>query len=68
MDRLIVQWLRDPGHDVRWAAEETPGASDPHVLQIAASDNRVLLTNDLDFGEHVFRNGLNAGGVIKRGA
>lgn len=64
VDRLIVEWVRVMGHDVRWVAEQMPGTPDPKVLRIAEADPRVVLTNDLDFGELVIRQRLPAIGVI----
>jgi predicted nuclease of predicted toxin-antitoxin system len=64
VSRLLVRWLRDEGHDVEWIVEIAPGSSDPDVLAAAAQSNRVLITFDLDFGEHVYRHRLHAHGVI----
>ena len=46
----FVRWLRDEGHDVAWIAELSPGDEDSDVLKIATTEQRVLVTNDLDFG------------------
>lgn len=44
--------------------EYARGSSDGEVLQIAASDDRILITNDKDFGEMIFRQGRSHCGVI----
>jgi len=58
--RLLIQSLRDRGHDVRWVLEENRGMADPAVLEEALSQRRVLLTFDKDFGELVFQRGKGA--------
>ncbi|HEY8215237.1 MAG TPA: DUF5615 family PIN-like protein [Methylocystis sp.] len=55
-----VAALRAAGHDVRWIGESASGASDKHVLDLAESENRILLTFDKDFGELAWRAGLPA--------
>ncbi|MCX7045336.1 MAG: DUF5615 family PIN-like protein [Candidatus Sumerlaeota bacterium] len=60
----IVAWLREQGHDVFWAARNSPGADDEDLLHLAHKQNRVILTNDLDFGELVIRHRFRALGVI----
>jgi predicted nuclease of predicted toxin-antitoxin system len=52
---VIVRILRDQGDDVLYAAETLISASDQIVLQTAATEDRVLLTFDRDFGELTFR-------------
>ncbi len=60
-----IHALRDAGHDVLWARTDLPGATDPHVLERAVRESRLLVTFDKDFGELVYRQGLAAaGGVI----
>ena len=52
---VIVQWLRDAGHDVTWAAELQPGETDEAWLSVAEAEGRLLITADKDFGDLVFR-------------
>ena len=51
----VAQWLRQNGHDVFSVYEEARGLDDESILQKAATDDRVLITNDKDFGEMIFR-------------
>jgi predicted nuclease of predicted toxin-antitoxin system len=53
-DAAIVRGLRGDGHDVLAVADVIPGALDPAVIQLAVSQQRVLLTEDKDFGQLVF--------------
>ncbi|MBN2204165.1 MAG: DUF5615 family PIN-like protein [Thermoleophilia bacterium] len=60
----IVARLRAEGHDLVYIAELAPGTSDDAVLDLAAREERLLLTADKDFGELVFRLGRAAHGVL----
>ena len=64
VDGPIVQTLRAEGHEVMYIAEAGPGASDDAVLAVANEHGAVLLTEDKDFGEMVFRQGKVSAGVI----
>lgn len=63
-DAGIVSLLRKDGHDVLYVLEANPGISDDEILMAAFSQNRILLTEDKDFGELVFRLRKPARGVI----
>jgi predicted nuclease of predicted toxin-antitoxin system len=60
----VVAYLRGAGHDVLAVAETMPQAEDPDILARAAEEDRILVTNDKDFGELVFRNGQLHSGVV----
>ena len=64
IDRQIVDRLRDEGHFVQYVAEMDPGISDDSVLELANTQNALLLTADKDFGELVFRQRRASAGVI----
>ncbi|MCZ7380769.1 MAG: DUF5615 family PIN-like protein [Candidatus Methanoperedens sp.] len=55
IDRHIVERLRHEGFDVRYIAETDAWISDDEVLDLANSEESLLLTADKDFGELVFR-------------
>jgi predicted nuclease of predicted toxin-antitoxin system len=55
VDVALVEQLRRAGHDVVYVAEITPRASDIEVMERAARERRLLLTEDKDFGDLVFR-------------
>ncbi len=52
--RSLHQHLTDHGHDVYSAAESAPRATDRELLDLAISQERILITEDKDFGELVF--------------
>ncbi len=63
--RLVVEALRERGHDVFWARTGSPGASDTAVLARAQAEGRLVVTFDKDFGELAFHRGQPAAcGVI----
>lgn len=64
VDAAIVGALRSEGHDVRWMAEELEGTKDDVVLAAAVGDARILITEDKDFGELVYRQRLHHRGVV----
>lgn len=55
VDKPIVDQLRSSGFDVHYILETDPGSMDEDVLRIANEENRLLLTQDKDFGELVYR-------------
>lgn len=60
----VVEYLRSVGHDVFSVAETMPHADDLNILNQAASERRILVTNDKDFGELIFRSAKAYHGVI----
>lgn len=48
---VLVEALREAGHDVSWVRLISPGVSDNDVLQAAMHDRRICVTFDKDFGE-----------------
>jgi predicted nuclease of predicted toxin-antitoxin system len=54
-DAATVDMLRDEGYDVCYAIEVMRGATDEEILKRAYDEQRVLLTEDKDFGELVYR-------------
>ena len=63
-DAGLVASLRADGHDVLCILEEKPGASDDEVLLDAYTEGRILITEDKDFGELVYRLRKPANGII----
>jgi len=60
----LVRSLRGDGHDVLYVLEEKPGATDDEVLLEAYEQGRILLTEDKDFGELVYRLKKRAKGIV----
>lgn len=64
IERFLVDRLRKDGHSVLYIAETDAGAPDEKVLQLATQVQAILLTEDNDFGELVFRYGRVSAGVL----
>jgi len=64
VDGQIVAQLRLQGHTVLYVAEMEPGISDETVLERANAHGALLITEDKDFGELVYRQGLVHLGVV----
>jgi predicted nuclease of predicted toxin-antitoxin system len=52
-------------NDVRCALDVEPRASDEALLDLALEEERVLVTEDKDFGELVFVRGLRHPGIVR---
>lgn len=63
-DFAIVRALRAAGSDVTAVAEDTPSITDRDVIDMARTENRVVLTEDKDFGQLVFAALAGSTGVI----
>ncbi|HEY3777723.1 MAG TPA: DUF5615 family PIN-like protein [Rhizomicrobium sp.] len=65
VSRLVAERLRDTGFDV--TSVGSTGAADTEVLTIAARENRILITEDRDFGELVIHQRLEVPGIVLLG-
>lgn len=64
-DARLAVWLGSLGYDATTVAiSHGPGRSDPEVLAIAHGEGRILVADDRDFGELVFKRGQLHAGVI----
>ena len=63
--RRLAEWLRNEGHDVFYAGELDDDPGDATLLERAATEGRVLITLDNDFGQLLFAGGARHAGVIR---
>ena len=63
-DLAAVRALRAGGHDVLAVAEFMQQSIDSELLTLALSEQRILLTEDKDFGSLVFAGGEQPPGVV----
>lgn len=56
--------LKDLGYDIQHIGETNPSITDEEVIEIATSENRVIITFDRDYGELIFKNNFKVPGVI----
>lgn len=60
----IMAWLRETGNDVLYAADVLQSRSDDDLLAIARKEQRILITDDKDFGELIFYQRLATSGIV----
>lgn len=60
----VAEWLREQGYEVFSVYDEARGMDDDNVIQKAFDEAWVLITNDKDFGEKVYRDHRSHRGVI----
>lgn len=61
----LARYLQDRGHDAATVGHDYPYAlADRDILAIAKAERRIVLTNDKDFGDLIFRDRLSHEGVI----
>ncbi len=53
-----IRRLRELGFDITAVIEHCPAASDAEIMALARREHRWLLTYDRDYGELVFKRGL----------
>ena len=63
-DVALARALLEAGNDVVEIRVIRPGADDEWVVNLSVSENRILLTEDKDFGWLIYAHGHKAIGVI----
>lgn len=63
--RRVADWLRREGHDVVESRERGRDPGDRVLLEWAATEARILVTMDKDFGEFVFRDRAGHSGLVR---
>ena len=56
--RTVAEWLKDNGHEVFSVYDESRGLDDESIINKANLENYIVITNDKDFGEFVFRKNI----------
>ena len=60
----VARWLESQGHEVYSIYDNARGSEDSQILGKANSENWILITNDKDFGEKIYREKHHHRGVI----
>ena len=60
----VAAWLRDNNHEVFSVFEDARGMDDDDIIQKAGEEHWILITNDKDFGDKVYRDGRLHKGII----
>ncbi|MFO7992410.1 MAG: DUF5615 family PIN-like protein [Thermoplasmata archaeon] len=61
---LVAKWLKEEGHTVFSVYDEARGSDDVTLIDKAYDEDYIIITNDKDFGELVFRLDMEHKGVI----
>lgn len=60
----VEEYLAAAGHDTKCIRKIDPRLKDSEIVNIAAVENRIILTMDKDFGELVFKSGKVHSGIL----
>lgn len=60
----VVEYLESHGFDVVSVHDETPGIDDYLIVNRAFAEGRIIITNDKDFGELVYKQQLKHKGIV----
>ncbi len=63
--RRLAEWLRNDGHDVLEAQTLGPDPGDRALLELANSEDRILVTIDTDFGELIYLHDVPHAGLVR---
>jgi predicted nuclease of predicted toxin-antitoxin system len=64
VDADLVALLQKSGHEVVYMSDVEPRAPDTEVMNRADREDRLLLTEDKDFGDLVFRQARPVPGIV----
>lgn len=64
VDASLVVLLRETGHDAVDMSLVSPRSTDTEVMALAQREGRLLLTEDKDFGDLVFRQARPVPGIL----
>ena len=60
----VARWLREQGYEVFSVYEQARGMDDEDIILKAFDENWILITNDKDFSEKVYRDQRSHRGVV----
>jgi predicted nuclease of predicted toxin-antitoxin system len=60
----VARWLRGQGYEVFSVYEQAPGMDDEDIIVKAFNEGWILITNDKDFGEKVYRENQSHRGIV----
>lgn len=64
VEKPVIDYLLENGHDVKWIPDYNCKMSDDELLNLAKNEERILITNDKDFGELTFLQKKSSIGII----
>lgn len=63
-EKTVVDHFRSQGYDIVYIGEDESGTHDELIIQKAFQEERIIVTNDLDFGYLVFGSKRRHAGVV----
>lgn len=60
----VARWLREQHHEVFSVYDEARGLDDNRIIEKAFAEEWILITNDKDFGEKIYRERRPHKGVV----
>lgn len=60
----VANWLQEQGHEVFSVYDSARGMDDNAIVQKAFEENWILITNDKDFGDQIYREHKPHHGII----
>jgi predicted nuclease of predicted toxin-antitoxin system len=60
----IIQYLRDKGFDLKSVSELFPSRDDVFIINTAYKEERIIVTNDKDFGYLIFKTKMPPPAII----
>lgn len=60
----VEEYLSEAGFDTKAVRDIDPHMEDEKIIQIAASEKRIVVTMDKDFGELVYHSSMKHSGVL----
>ena len=64
VDKSFVKYLRSQNLDVEYIREISRGMKDIDIIKLGLNDKRIIITNDKDFGEIVYRLNFKTFGMV----
>ena len=64
ISRHLVNLLQGEGYHISWIRERKRGISDLEIIEMAAKEDLIIITNDKDFGYLIYKQRLKCPGVI----
>lgn len=60
----VEKYLESLGYDVLTVRSVNPSMEDKQIVEIACREERIILTLDKDFGDLVYKSGMNHKGIL----
>jgi predicted nuclease of predicted toxin-antitoxin system len=61
---VVAEWLQAQGHEVFSVYDSARGMDDDDIVQKASEENWILITNDKDFGDQIYREHKPHHGIV----